>query len=126
MKTITCITLSGLLVAAAARASDCFTSELSHFGGNAVIASVTTVVVKKYCPKVKRPALTGFLVSTSEALLGEVVGTASGNKISWLDVGAGTLGAAAGAYLTDKWYIAPKVNIHKRETSYGVVVSRRF
>ena len=126
MKAITWITLSGLLVTSAARASDCFTSELSHFAGNAVIASATTVVVQKYIPKVKRPALTGFLVSTSEAILGEAIGQASGNKFSWLDVGAGTLGAAAGAYLTDKWYIAPKVNTQKGETSYGVVVSRRF
>ncbi len=126
LKSLTGITLAGLLVSTAARASDCFTSELSHFGGNAVIASATTVVVQKYCPKIKRPALTGFIVSTSEAFLGEVASQATGGKLSWLDVGAGTLGAAAGAYFTDKWYIAPKLSTQKGETSYGVVVSRKF
>jgi hypothetical protein len=118
--------LCGLLVVSAAQASDCLSSELSHFAGNAAISSITTVVVYKYYPKVKRPALTGFIVSASEALLGEVASRATGGELSWLDVGAGTLGAAAGAFISDKWYVAPKVNTQKGETSYGVVFSRRF
>lgn len=114
------------MAVSAARASDCFNSELSHFAGNAVIASASTIVVDTYCPKVKRPVLTGFLVSTSVAVLGECAGLASGSKFSMLDVAAGTLGAAAGAYATDKWHITPKVNTQKGESTYGVMVGRRF
>jgi uncharacterized protein YfiM (DUF2279 family) len=126
MKSVTSITLGALLVTSAARASDCFTSELSHFAGNAAIAGATTVVVHRYYPKVKKPALTGFLVSSSESFLGEVASRATGGKLSWLDVAAGVAGAAAGAYATDKWYIAPRINSQKGETSYGLVMSRRF
>ena len=126
MKAVTWIPLGGLLFASAARAGDCFNSELSHFVGNTALASVTTVVVHKYYPNNKRPAMTGFIVSVSEAVVGELVGCASGNKFSLLDAGVGTVGAAMGAYATDKWYITPRVNTQKGETTYGVMVSRKF
>ncbi len=125
-KSVTWIPLGALLVASPARANDGFNSELSHFAGNAAIASVTTVVVDKYFPKVKRPALTGFMVSAAESVLGELAGRASGNKFSTLDVAVGTVGAAVGAYATDKWYITPKVSSQRRETTYGVMVGCRF
>lgn len=125
-KSVACISLSSMLMAAAGRASDCFNSELSHFAGNAVIASGTAIVVNKYCPKVKRPVLTGFILSTSVAVLGECASLATGGRFSVLDVAAGTLGAAAGAYATDKWYITPKASTQNGESTYGVMVSRRF
>lgn len=110
-----------------ARATDSFNSELSHFSGNLAIAAVTTVVIDKTLPKVKRPALTGFLVSTTEAVLGEVIPHAMGQgKISALDIAAGTLGAAAGAYATDKWYLQPKMETRRNETTAGLMVVRRF
>jgi hypothetical protein len=126
LKSVAWIPLGALLVASAARANDGFNSEFSHFAGNAAIAGVTTVVVDKYFPKVKRPALTGFVVSTSESFLGELAGRMSGNKFSLLDAAVGTVGAAVGAYATDKWYITPKVSSQKRETTYGVMVGCRF
>ena len=118
--------LLGLLIGATAYASDGITSEASHFAGNAVIASAATIVVHKYCPKVKRPALTGFIVSASEIALGEAAEAATGGKFSALDVLAGTLGAAAGSYATHQWYIAPKIESRKGDTTYAVMVSRKF
>lgn len=128
MKKLICpIALGSLLIVPAARANDGFNSELSHFAGNAAIASVTTVVVDRYAPKVKRPALTGFIVSASEAVLGECAERVTGQgKISPLDILSGTLGAAAGAYATDKWYIQPKINSRKGETTYAVMAVHKF
>lgn len=109
-----------------ANANDSFGSEFSHFAGNAALASATTVVVDKYWPEVEKPAWVGFTVSASEAFLGEFVDYATGGDLSWLDFAAGTLGAATGAYFTDKLYIAPKLNLNKGNESYGMVVIYHF
>lgn len=116
----------GLICIEGARANNSFKSELSHFSGNAVIASATTIVVNKYRPEIKRPALTGFIVSTSEAILGEAVEVAAGGKFSTLDVAAGALGAATGAYVTHQWYIVPKIEAQKGQSTYGIVATRKF
>jgi hypothetical protein len=47
-------------------------------------------------------------------------------KISALDIAAGTLGAALGSLATDKWYIQPKVDTQKQETTASVMVVRHF
>ncbi len=115
-----------LLASSPAPANDSFNSELSHFAGNAVIASATTIVVDKYYPKIQKPAKTGFIVSASEAVLGEAAERMTGGKFSLLDAAVGTVGAAAGAYLTDKWYVAPRMETRKGETTYGVMATHRF
>lgn len=118
--------MAGLTCGNSALASDSLGSEATHFAGNLVLASATTVLVDKFAPKVKRPALTGFIVSTVEVIAGEGIDRMNGHQFSLLDVAAGTLGAAVGAYATDKWYIQPKVVTAKKENTYGVMVSRRF
>lgn len=123
---VICITLAGLLCGSKAIANDSAGAEFSHFAGNAALASATTVIVHKFAPKVKRPALTGFIVSASEIVVGEGLDHMNGGDFSFLDVAVGTLGAAVGAYATDKWYVQPKVVTAKKETTYGVMVSRRF
>jgi uncharacterized membrane protein YeaQ/YmgE (transglycosylase-associated protein family) len=125
-KSAASIALGMVTIASAARANDSFNAELSHFAGNAAIAGITTVAVDKYAPKVKKPALAGFLVSTAEIVAGECIDKASGHGFSLLDVAVGTVGAAAGAYATDKWYITPRVNTQKGETTCSVAVSHRF
>lgn len=118
---------TSMLATTCARANDGFNSELSHFAGNLAVASVATVAIDKFVPKVKKPALAGFIVSASEAALGEVAERAMGQgKISALDIAAGTLGAAVGAFATDKWYIQPKLDSQKRETTASLMVVRRF
>ncbi|WP_316678739.1 hypothetical protein [uncultured Tolumonas sp.] len=126
MKSITWIMLSGLFMTSAAQANDSFNAEFSHFAGNAAIASATTYVTDKYWPEVKSPAWTGFAVSTSEAFLGEAADYALGGDFSMLDVVVGTFGAAVGAYATDKWYVAPRVNHKDGESTYGMVVIYHF
>ncbi|WP_320150787.1 hypothetical protein [uncultured Tolumonas sp.] len=126
MKSITWIMFSGLLMTSAAQANDSFNAEFSHFAGNAAIASATTYVTDKYWPEVKSPAWTGFAVSTSEAFLGEAADYALGGDFSVLDVVVGTFGAAVGAYATDKWYVAPRVNHKDGESTYGMVVIYHF
>ncbi len=125
-KSAGCVALGMMTFANAVRANDSFNAELSHFAGNAAIASITTVAVDKYAPKVKKPALTGFLVSTTEVIVGELIDKASGHGFSLLDIAAGTAGAAAGTYATDKWYITPRVNTQKGETTCSMTVSHRF
>jgi hypothetical protein len=126
MKLMTWILLSSLFASSAAHANDSFNAEFSHFAGNAAIASITTVVTDKYWPEVEHPAWTGFAVSTSEAFLGEAADYALGGDFSVLDVVVGTVGAAVGAYATDKWYVAPKVNTKNGYSTYGLVVVYRF
>lgn len=125
-KVLLCTVLAGIVCGSSARASDGFKSETSHFVGNALLASATTVVVDKYMPTVKRPALTGFIFSATEVIAGEAYQQMTGSKFSVLDAAVGTIGAAVGAYATDKWYIEPKMDTTKKDTTYSVMVSRRF
>lgn len=120
------IPVAGIIASSAVHANDSFNAELGHFVGSGALASATTVVVDKYAPKVKRPALTGFAFGASVAVIGEAVDRATGGRFSMLDVVVGTAGAAVGAYATDQWYIAPKLNIQKGETTCGVVATHRF
>jgi hypothetical protein len=126
MKLMTWILLSGALTASAAQANDSFNAELSHFVGNTFIASTTTIITDKYWPEVEHPAWTGFAVSTSEAFIGEFADYALGGDFSLLDAVVGTMGAAVGAYATDKWYVAPRVNTKNGDSTYGLVVVYRF
>lgn len=126
MKSMTWILLSCALTSAAAQANDSFNAELSHFIGNTAIASISTVAVDKYWPENTNPAMTGFTISASEAFLGEVADYAQGGHLSWLDVGVGILGAATGAYATDKLYVAPTLDTQNGDKTYGMVVVYKF
>ncbi len=101
-------------------ANDSFNSEFSHFSGDFALAGATTVIVDKYYPEVEHPALVGFTVAASESVLGEVAEYASGGHMSLLDIAAGTFGAAAGSYITNKFYIAPQIDYDTK--TYGMVM----
>ena len=119
--------LAGLFLnPSVARADDSFGSEASHFLGGAAFASVSTVVITKYFPKVKKPALKGFMIAASEAVIAEGVSHATGGKFSALDAISGTLGAATGAYATNKWYVTPRLSSRDGERTYAVMVMKRF
>ena len=107
-------------------ANDSFNSEFSHFSGDFALAGATTIIVDKYYPEVEHPAVVGFTVAASEAVLGEVAEYASGGHMSLLDIASGTLGAAAGAYVTDKLYIAPKLDLDTNHKTYGMVMRYQF
>lgn len=114
------------LIASPARAGDNVYSELSHFAGNAALASAATIVVDKYFKKVESPALTGFFISTTEAFIAEGVSSATGGKFSALDAVIGSFGAGVGSCATAKWYLAPKLETQKGETAYGIVAVHKF
>ncbi len=126
-KLLYCLPLVGVILnPSAACADDCFNSEASHFLGSAAFASVSTVVIAKYFPKVKKPALKGFMIAASEAVIAEGVSHFTGGKFSALDAISGSAGAAAGAYATNKWYVAPRLNSRDGERTYAVMVVKRF
>lgn len=124
-QSLTSIAVAGLLVTAPAQATDCFASEASHFAGCAVAASATVVVLHQYRPKVKHPAMIGFAVAVAGALLGEIP-LDSDAHFSALDVAAGSLGGAVGAFATHKWYLTPRIETRKEGTTYALAVSRKF
>ena len=126
MRSVIWILLSSLLATSAAQANDSFGAEFSHFAGHTALAGASTIVVDELWPEVQEPAWVGFTISTSVAFAGEIYDSTNGHSFSLLDAAVGTLGAAVGAYATDKWYVAPKVNTQNGDKTYGMVVVYKF
>ncbi|MEG0007205.1 hypothetical protein ACW5XF_03730 [Aeromonas lusitana] len=116
-----CVMLS--LLTASAGANDSFNSELSHFAGGAAMGAGFTAIADHYGYREHRGWI-GFGVSTGIGIAAELVEQASGDDFSALDAGANALGAAVGAYSTDRWWLAPVV---LPEAHYvGLVSNYRF
>lgn len=100
---------------------DGITSEMSHAAGGAVIAGA---VVKMVDDSPNR-AWVGFGVSTSVGILAQAYEMSAQNAKfapSLLDAGAHALGAALGAWVTDKYILLPVIN-----RSYsGVMLYKSF
>lgn len=126
MKSMTWILLSSLLATSAVQANDSFNAEFSHFAGHTALAGASTVVVDELWPEVEEPAWIGFTVSTSVAFAGEAYDYSNGHGFSLLDAAVGTLGAAVGAYATDKLYVVPKVDTINGDKTYGMAVIYKF
>ncbi|MGY3944119.1 hypothetical protein [Aeromonas tecta] len=120
MKTTYVYVMLGLLTASA-QANDSFNSELSHFAGGAAMGAGFTAIADHYGYREHRGWI-GFGVSTGLGVAGELIELASGKgDFSALDAGANALGAAVGAYSTDRWFLAPVV---QPESHYVGLVSR--
>ena len=119
---LACFVLAIILMnASRARAYDGWDSELSHVAGSAVIAGAVTAISSHYDPPNR--AWWGFAVSVTVGFLGE---TTSGS-FSWLDVGSDFVGAAMGAFVTDKYILKPVViKTPEKETYVGLVVGHHF
>lgn len=117
-----CVMLS--LLTASAGANDSFNSELSHFAGGAAMGAGFTAIADHYGYREHRGWI-GFGVSTGIGIAGELIERASGKgEFSALDAGANALGAAVGAYATERWWLAPVV---MPESHYvGLVSNYRF
>ena len=126
MKSMTWILLSSLLASSAVQANDSFGAVFSHFAGHTALAGASTYVVDQFWPEVQEPAWVGFTISSSIAFAGEAYDYSNGDGFSLLDAAVGTLGAAVGAYATDKWYVAPKMNTLNGDKTYGMVVVYKF
>lgn len=105
-----------------AHAYDGLTSELSHAAGGALLAGAVT---RAYSDSEHR-AWIGFAVSATGILLAEQRGLASSVaaevKSARLDVAYHVVGAALGAWVTDRYVLLPIVT----PSCVGVVYVRSF
>lgn len=107
MKKLFVVLLLGLLKNA--YGYDGITSEVSHAAGGAVIAGAVVKVVDDSPNR----AWIGFGVSTAVGILAQAYEMSAQNAKfapSLLDAGAHALGAALGAWGTDKYILLPVVN----------------
>lgn len=94
------------LLSASVQANDSFNSELSHFAGGAAIGAGFTAVADHYGYREHRGWI-GFGISTGIGVVGELA--SRNGDFSALDAGVNALGAALGAFATDRWILAPVV-----------------
>lgn len=93
-------------------ANDSFNSEMSHVIGGAVIAGGITAVVDSYYPEYKADrGMIGFGISSLTIIAFESVTVAlrGDAKGQLLDVASHMAGSAFGAFVTDKFILAPVV-----------------
>ncbi|MEO7851941.1 MAG: hypothetical protein ABIR94_06750 [Rubrivivax sp.] len=93
------------------RANDSFNSEFSHFAGGAITASAATAVADHY--GVQQRAWVGFWTSTGISLVLEgvqvIANGSSQIKGAALDFGSNLIGAAIGAWVTDRYLLQPVI-----------------
>jgi hypothetical protein len=110
-----------LLFAAPARATDVFTSELSHGVGGAAMAGVTTFLVSDQWPEYR--GLIGIGVATAGGVIGELWERGHGGSFSALDVYATAAGAVIGAVITDRLILMPVAGRDPQGARYGGIVA---
>ncbi len=114
------IFLVALALSGAAHAYDGLTSELSHTAFSAVLAGAVTHAYQTS----ENRAWIGFAVATGASALHQGYQAAHGSSLSgsWLDFASSAIGAALGAWGTDKYILTPIVE--PRLT--GLVISHTF
>lgn len=123
MKTFLAV-IAGLVLSANASACVCFWSETSHVAAGALIAGVATYGADKVWPEHR--ALIGFTTSTVVGFAGELHARSRGGKFSIADAGFNALGAAAGAFVTDRYLLAPVVTRSDGRVAVGISAGVRF
>lgn len=122
--------LGSTLLLAQLHANDSFNSEISHVIGGTVMAGGITAVVDRYYPEYREDrGMIGFGLSSAAILAFETVYVIlNGNvKGQLLDVASHTAGSAVGAFVTDRFLLAPVVQNSQSEGKYvGVSLSRTF
>ncbi len=106
-----------------AYANDSFNSEFSHVAGSSVMAAGFTLVADRYLAS-PEPAWVGFGLATSVGVVGETASWCSGGHFSWLDLGSDALGAALGAYASQRWWLRPESD--SRNHYLGLTAGYRF
>jgi hypothetical protein len=100
------------LCATGSQANESFGSEFSHFVGGALLASGVTAIADHY--GAENRAWIGFGTSVGLSFVAEAAQVASNGSgqlgPSALDFGANLLGAALGAFVTDRFILAPAVS----------------
>jgi len=111
------------------KATDTFNSEASHFVGGAVLAGISTAVVDQFQEYKQNRAIIGFGISALYSLVDQSIQYAEdgGAGGQFLDFAANTLGAACGAWLTDKYILAPVIKKSQTEGKYlGLALGYTF
>ncbi|USV58773.1 hypothetical protein [Aeromonas encheleia] len=112
------------LLSTGAQANDSFNSELSHAIGGAAMGAGFTALSDYYGYSEHRGWI-GFGISTGIGVAGELIERATGKgDFSALDAGSNALGAAIGAFVTDRWILAPV--LLPEEHYAGLMTSYRF
>ena len=114
------ICASALALTGAAHAYDGASSELSHTAFSAAFAGVVTHVYRDS----ENRAWIGFAVATGASALHQSYQAANGSSKSGslLDFASSAIGAALGAWATDKYILTPVV----RPSFTGLVISGTF
>jgi uncharacterized protein YfiM (DUF2279 family) len=98
-------------VAGSCAAYDGFTSEFSHAVAGAAMAAAGTAIAHHW--EVEHRGWVGFGVSSAIGLVAEAIQVASSThpnmRSAWLDAGSNMLGAAFGAWVTDRYLVMPVV-----------------
>jgi hypothetical protein len=92
-------------------AYDGLTSELAHVAAGAAVAAAGTAVADRF--EVEHPAWAGFAASSLMGLTAEWIqvksSASSSRRSAWLDAGSNALGAALGAWATDRYLLRPVI-----------------
>jgi uncharacterized protein YfiM (DUF2279 family) len=123
------LALALVLGCGTARANDSFASEFSHFVAGAAIASAATAVASHF--ELENRGWVGFWTSVGISFAEEAVQVASNGSSqlrgSAMDFGANLLGAAIGAWVTDKYVLQPMVKQDAAgHSSMGVALHMKF
>ena len=114
--------LLGLLLATGqATATNNWTSETAHAIAGGLGAGVITWAADRYGSHPEYRAWIGFGTSTVIGILAEL---AQGDDASGVDMAANALGAAIGAFVTDRWILQPVVKREQGGTAYVGVETR--
>lgn len=113
MKTLfaTAVLIAAISPVHTCMANDAFSSEFSHVAGGMVLASGVTSIADHY--HVEKRGWVGFWVSTGLGVLAEAIQMASDDDATLssaaLDAGSNMIGAAIGAYVTDRYILMPVI-----------------
>jgi len=129
MKRVSFLIASTLMITQL-QANDSFSSEMSHVVGGAVMAGGMTAVIDSYYPEYKQNrGMIGFEISSAAIVVEQTIefalhGNASGQL---LDIASHVLGSAFGAFVTDKYILAPVMNNSSVEGKFvGLAVQHSF
>ncbi|MDQ6618478.1 MAG: hypothetical protein M3Z31_02055 [Pseudomonadota bacterium] len=127
MKSTLAAVLLFLATTSRALACDCYWSEISHGTFGAILAGATTAGVDRYWPEQREHrALIGFGASVFVGFAGEGIQRLNGGRFSLLDAGSHAVGSAVGAFITDRFILAPVVSRSASARYIGVSAELRF
>ncbi|MDD4855658.1 MAG: hypothetical protein PHQ22_03320 [Sulfuricurvum sp.] len=122
--------IASMLMITQLQANNSASSEMSHVVGGSVLAGGITAVVNSYYPEYKENrGMIGFEISSAAIIVEQSIEFAlHGNaKGQILDAISHIAGSAFGAFVTDKYILAPVINTSPLEgKSVGLTLQHSF